>query len=261
MTFPAGRLDAHVHLERGPYTGAWLSRFVETAVRRGIGTIWLLEHSHRFLEFRPMYAGIEAYSAYQREWLSRKSGIALGDYLDFARAARAGSYPVELKWGLEVCYIPGTEAFVRELLGGSGLDFLTGSVHWIDGWGFDHSPESWQGRDVDAVYPRYYDIMLDLVRSGLFDNLAHPDSIKCFGHRPSADLSPRYDALAEALAAAGMKAEMSAGLANNYGLAELGMSPPLLSAMRRHGVKLVPASDAHRPEDVGRNLDRFTETR
>ncbi|HBR31007.1 MAG TPA: hypothetical protein DD733_02875 [Clostridiales bacterium] len=49
-------IDAHIHLERGPYTLQWINEFVKTAVSRGIDEIWLLEHCYRFSEFVPMCA-------------------------------------------------------------------------------------------------------------------------------------------------------------------------------------------------------------
>jgi len=45
-------IDAHVHLERGPYTREWLEQFVAQARRTGVTELHLLEHTHRFVEFR-----------------------------------------------------------------------------------------------------------------------------------------------------------------------------------------------------------------
>ena len=45
--------DVHIHIERGPYTKEWISRFADQAVRAGLDEIWLLEHSFRFREFAP----------------------------------------------------------------------------------------------------------------------------------------------------------------------------------------------------------------
>ena len=38
------------------------------------------------------------------------------------------------------------------------FDFLTGSVHWIDGWGFDHKgqKETWESKNTEEIYKRYY---------------------------------------------------------------------------------------------------------
>ena len=47
--------DVHIHIERGNYTKEWIDRFVEQAMNMGLEEIYLLEHSHRFKEFAPMY--------------------------------------------------------------------------------------------------------------------------------------------------------------------------------------------------------------
>ena len=44
-------IDGHVHIERGDYSIQWINEFVKYALDRGISEIYLLEHSHRFLEF------------------------------------------------------------------------------------------------------------------------------------------------------------------------------------------------------------------
>jgi histidinol-phosphatase (PHP family) len=247
-------IDAHVHVERGPYTLEWVRRFVEVAISNGLTTLCLLEHSHRFLEFAPLYEVVAEHDPYQRCWLGRRMALHLGDWLRLVELCRKAPWPIELRFGLEVCYVEGKEALIGGLCRGADLDFITGSVHWLDGWGFDHKAESWQGRDVDLVYGTYLDAEGKLVASGLFDVLAHPDSIKCFGHQARQDLGPRHRALAAGLRAAGMRVEQSAGLSNNYGHREGGMSPSLLGAIVAARVPVVTASDAHRPEDVGRGL-------
>ncbi len=57
---------------------------------------------------------------------------------DFMNRVKDTKYPVKVKFGLEVCYIPETADILAEILKNYDFDFLTGSVHWIDGWGFDH---------------------------------------------------------------------------------------------------------------------------
>ena len=93
-----------------------------------------------------------------------------------------------------VCYIPETADILSGILGEYDFDFLTGSVHWIDGWGFDHmgQKELWKNKNINEIYKRYYNIMFQLCESSLFTGLAHPDSIKCFGYIPDIDLTDHY---------------------------------------------------------------------
>ncbi len=251
-------LDAHVHLERGPYTLAWVERFAAQAGLMGIDRLYSLEHTHNFVEFSPLYRRVDVVSPmvgdYQRAWLERRLTRKLEDYWRLVEAIKQADWPLEIKCGLEICYFPGEEEVVAEVTAAFPWDFLTGSVHWLDGWGFDHPAikYSWRDRDVDAVYARYYEVMGALLDSGLFDHLAHPESIKCFGYKPAADFSGARHEIAVKAAQHKVKVEYNNGLRVNYGLQEPGLSRDFLQNIKRAGAQIITASDAHRPEDVGR---------
>jgi GNAT superfamily N-acetyltransferase len=101
--------------------------------------------------------------------------------------------------------------------------------------------------------------MENLIKSRLFDIVAHPDSIKCFGHEPGCDLSQTYEKIADLLNEYEMYAEQSAGLFINYGFDELGMNKRMLKIFKDKGVKVLTVSDAHRPDDVGRFIREMSE--
>ncbi len=251
-------LDCHIHLEKGPYTPEWVWRFVRQAEAMELKEIWLLEHSHRFREFAPLYANMCAYSSYQREWYARRNIWTLSAYVRLIEACRKEQFPIRVRFGLEICYEPGTEELVRSVTKAHPFDFLTGSVHWIDGFAFDHKAEFWAGKDIDPLYTSYYEIMEQLIKSRLFTGVAHPDSIKCFGHHPKADLIETYEKIARLLNQGGMYAEQSGGLYLNYGRHnELGMNEKMRAVLLNNDVRLLTASDAHRPEDVGANIRKL----
>jgi histidinol-phosphatase (PHP family) len=245
--------DCHIHLERGNYTKDWLTRFIETAQSRNISEIWLLEHCYRFREFVPMYDRVCAYSDYINKWFHRKAGVmGLADYLRFIDSMRKTDFPIKIKFGLEVCYFKEQLDLVYSLTKDTDLDFLVGSTHFIDDFAFDHQPEHWQGVDVNKDYTRYFETTVHLAACGIYDGLAHPDSIKLFGHTPSYPLDDAYEAVAAALAGSHMYAEQSSGTHRRCpDTAPLGMEPGFLRALKRHPVPLITASDAHCPEDVG----------
>ncbi|MDD4125536.1 MAG: PHP domain-containing protein, partial [Eubacteriales bacterium] len=229
------------------------------AVLRNIDEIWLLEHCYRFIEFVPMYDEVCAYSGYIDEWFHRKAGVMnLYNYLELINNIRQRDYPVKINFGLEVCYFKKYESLVRELTNGKGLDFLVGSVHFIDNFAFDHKAEHWYGKNVDHLYRRYFDTSLELAESGIYGGIAHPDSIKLFGHAPSFSLMHYYDKLAKALYKNHMYAEQNSGAARRTN-SEIGMNSDMIAAMKRHGVRIITASDAHCPEDVGIYLKEANE--
>lgn len=247
-------LDCHVHMEKGEYTLNWMDEFIKTAVKRGLNELWLLEHCYLFQEFVPMYDGVCAQSSYIRSWFMRKAGTRkLSDYLRLVEKARSTESPIKIRFGLEICYFKEFENLIYRETKDLGLDFLVGSTHFIDNFAFDHKPEFWEGIDVDLTYRRYFETSVDLAKSGLFDGIAHPDSIKLFGHRPSYSLLPDYNELAKELAKQDMYAEQNSGIFRRCG-AELGMNANLIKALKQYGVKILTASDAHRPEDVGADI-------
>jgi histidinol-phosphatase (PHP family) len=129
---------------------------------------------------------------------------------------------------------------------------VVGSVHFVDDFAFDHRPEHWNGVDVDKIYKRFFETSISLAKSGIYNGIAHPDSIKLFGHKPSFPLNEYYEILAQALSQNGMYAEQNSGVYRRCtNTAELGMDRSLLQSMKTHGVTIVTASDAHCPEDVG----------
>lgn len=257
-------IDAHVHFlhNRGTYTVEFFEGFVSAAQAAGLDEIYLLEHTHQFEEFEAVYAPVKAYNEYQNNWISGRMNGSIERYVEFIERVRNNSYPVKIHFGLEVCYIPETAALLANILAGYDFDFLTGSVHWIDGWGFDHPKQCdiWLKADVNAAYTRYYEIMCALCESGLFTGLAHPDSIKCFGYYPDYDLGDTYEGLAKLLNKHGMYAENSGGLRLNYpGEQALGMNKRMLDIFQRNKVRMLPASDAHEREDTGKNIRALQE--
>lgn len=254
--------DVHIHFlhgndDDGGYTVDFFNGFITVAQEAGLDEIYLLEHTHQFTEFEKVYEPVKAYNEYQRNWVCKKMNGSIKRYLDFIQTIKKHKFPISVKFGLEVCYIPETKDILASILNEYKFDFITGSVHWIDGWGFDHpkQKELWENVDVNDIYEKYYRIMCDLCKSGIFTGLAHPDSIKCFGYTPNIDLTDLYTELSMLLNEQGMYAENSGGLQLNYNKdLELGLNKKLLSVFNSNEVNIFTASDAHRQSDVGSNI-------
>ncbi len=252
--------DVHVHFLHGNpigYNVDFFERFLRASQEAGLDEIYLLEHTHQFTEFERVYEPIKAYNDFQNDWIRKRMNGSIDEYIGFINKVKDIGYPVKVKFGLEVCYIPETADVLADILGNYEFDFLTGAVHWIDGWGFDHpgQKELWESKNINEVYKRYYEIMFRLCESGLFHGLAHPDSIKCFGYKPDIDLTEYYNKLAVLLNKHGMYAENSGGLRLNYSPdMELGLNSQLLSILRKNHVQIETASDAHKQNDVGANI-------
>lgn len=252
--------DVHVHFLHGNpigYNIDFFEGFIKVAQNAGLSEIYLLEHTHQFTEFEKVYEPIKSYNEFQHNWITERMNESIEDYINFIKTVKDKKYPVKVKFGLEVCYIPETADILADVLKKYNFNFLTGSVHWIDGWGFDHKgqKETWESKNTEEIYKRYYEIMFQLCESNLFTGLAHPDSIKCFGYKPNIDLSDYYNKLALLLNKHNMYAENSGGLKLNYSPDnELGLNAQLMSILKKNNVRIETASDAHNQKDVGANI-------
>lgn len=251
-------IDAHVHLEKGPYTKEWLDQFINVALERKIKKVYFLEHTHVFKEFNFLYNEVKNYNEYQKKWFARKKRKAksIYEYLNFIEKMKKYKFPIKIKFGLEVCYSPKYEKEIKMYKEKYPLDIMVGAVHSIDGWAFDHKKQPWSCKDYDmrSIYGRYYELLIQMANSGLFEGMAHPNSLQCFGAFPPGGFYPMYIKLAKALNKNNMYIEESSGLAINYGNMPLGMNYDMLEAMKKENVKILTASDAHYPKDVGKYI-------
>ncbi len=248
-------VDGHVHLEHGPLTEEYVMSFIAEAQKKGLDEIDILDHSHRFQEFRSCYDHLRRYPQ-QEEWLSRPSKFAdtLEDYDSLIRKVKQRDLPFRVRFGLEVCYTEDTEEILRDILKDRKYDFLTGSVHSVGDILYDMSFSEEllkQEYSKDEVYRLYYERLISCVRSSLFTRIGHPDQIKVTVSDPAFDLSQYYEKLAEALIENGVIAENNSGCHWRYGLNDIGNSDELLQVFREHHVKMIAASDAHDPKDAG----------
>ena len=78
--------DMHVHLEYADYTFELIDKFVDQAVAMDIDTLCLVEHTHQFKDFAPMYPEIANYSDFQHHWYYKKNFRDLSEYTDFITA-------------------------------------------------------------------------------------------------------------------------------------------------------------------------------
>jgi histidinol-phosphatase (PHP family) len=178
------------------------------------------------------------------------------DYAALIEPLRAGG-PPEVLYGIEADYYPGGVDFLRLWLPRQSFDLVLGSVHFIDAWGFDHPANAtmWNTADVKGVWRRYFALVGELAETGLFDVVAHLDLPKKFGHRPSdRDLREMALPLLDRVARAAMAIEL-----NTSGLRrpvkEIYPSADLLAWAREREIPIVFGSDAHTPDDVGRDFD------
>jgi histidinol-phosphatase (PHP family) len=130
-------------------------------------------------------------------------------------------------------------------------------VHFIDGWGFDNPEERhiWDSVDISATLIKYFETVMRLVNTRLFDAVGHLDLPKKFGHRPpESALKEMVQPVLDRMAESGMGMEL-----NTSGLrkpvAEIYPSLLIVSLACERDIPICFGSDAHSPGDVSADFD------
>ncbi|MDX9852349.1 MAG: histidinol-phosphatase HisJ family protein [Tenuifilaceae bacterium] len=158
--------------------------------------------------------------------------------------------PIKVKFGAEVDYIPGLTKGIGELITSLPLDYCIGSVHFIDDWNFDTDIAPYDGIDIDAFYNRYFALVEESAKSGLFDIIGHADLAKKFAYYPSFDLNPYYEHAAKVFKEANVVVEVNTS-GRIKPCKEFYPSAQFVNALVKHRVPLTLGSDAHVEQNVG----------
>lgn len=239
-------IDCHIHTGYCSHATGDAAEYVAAGRAAGLTAMLFTEHAPLPDAFDPdrhlsmADADLEPYCATVTE---------------LARQNAQGPDPLTVALGLEVDWLaedPGHAPHSIARGRAAGAQVFLGSVHFLGIWAFDDPDDlsGWDVRGVDEVWDDYIDVWCDAAASGLFDVMAHPDLPKKFGHRPSFDVTSRFDRMAQAARAGDVLIEVStAGLRKPVG--ELYPGPELLAAFGRAGVVATVGSDAHAPREVG----------
>lgn len=252
-------------LSQGCFSEAWLSHYFEQGMKRGIERFGMVDHLYRFTEFRSYYekhmiVDDTPLGRMQYDWLDRVCVSSIEPFLAAVRKAKENGYPVSL--GVEADYFLNGEDELRELLGRYELDYVIGSVHFHDGWGFDN-PETqhlFKDKDLFELYKQVFETVKSAAASGMFNMIAHLDNLKVFNYRPDeALLLPLYEEVAQTLLKENVATEINTGLAYRYPVKEACPSPAFLQILSQYDVPITMSSDAHFPDDIGTMLDEAAE--
>jgi histidinol-phosphatase (PHP family) len=254
-------LNLTQRIEQGCFTEEWIMRYLHTGRSRGIEHFGVVDHLYRFTEFKAYY---EKYmlldespvGRLQRDWLDKVCAYSIQDYLTGVR--KAANECNDLSIGVEADYFLGADEDLSILLDRYELDYVIGSVHFNEGWGFDNreTKDRFEHLDLLELYQKHFHIVQQAIASGLFEFIAHLDNMKVFGFRPDESLLiPFYTEVAAALQKANIATEINTGLAYRYPVKEMCPSPLFLQTLFEHQVPITLSSDSHFPDDIGTQLD------
>jgi histidinol-phosphatase (PHP family) len=238
-------IDYHIHTKLCGHATGEMEQYVERAIEIGLSEIGFSDHLP-FVDFeRPGFAMTISQLPY---------------YVQKVDKLREKYPNITIRLGIEVDYFPQLKKEISELLAKYPFDYVYGSVHFIDDWAFDspYALPEWNLADIDQVWEQYIGLLHQAAQSNLFDVLSHLDLVKIYGFRPTRDMLPRWETLMKCLKDNGLATEI-----NTRGLrkpvAEIYPSEEILTLIKKYEIPLVFGSDAHAPEEVGRDFDQARE--
>ncbi len=239
-------VDYHMHTPLCGHAVGEPREYVMRAIEAGLTEIGFSDHA-------PLFAFADPGIAMRLDQLPHYHKMIEDVRAQFAKK-------ISIKVALEADFIVGCEDKTKDMLAAYSYDYIIGSVHFIDGWGFDNpfSLHSWNGQNIDKVYRAYYKLLRLSAESKLFDIMGHVDLVKKFGHRPTTDMTTEIMATAEVFRKAGVAVEI-----NTAGLRKpVHEMYPSLYALRiycEEGIPLTFGSDAHAPKEVGEDFAKAFE--
>ena len=234
------RIDLHNHTTRCNHAKGSMRSYVERAIELGINIYGFSEHApmdfdeQYRLKFEEMDAYISDVQSLQKEYKDR----------------------IKILLGYEVDYLKG---HIDKRVINSKVDYLIGSVHFLDTWGFDNPEfnDEYSKRNIDDIWQEYFRNIEAMAETGYFDIVGHFDLIKVFNFLPKKDIRSIATPALKAIKKANMVLELnSAGLRKPC--KEVYPSQLLLEVAYELDIPITFSSDAHAIGQVGFKYNEVT---
>jgi histidinol-phosphatase (PHP family) len=227
------KVDLHNHTVLCNHAIGSVDEYVEAAIAQGTEYFGFSDHApmEYDYEYRMSFDQIELYEQLVRSVQER--------YKE----------KITVLLGYEVDYLPG---YMDDRILKRPCDYLIGSVHFIDEWGFDNPDyiHKYEGADMDVIYTRYFELIEAMALCGKFDIVGHLDLLKVFNFFPKTDIRLLAQKALKAIKKANMVIEINvSGLRKP--VSEAYPSPMLLESIAQLAIPITFSSDAHRPDQVG----------
>lgn len=232
------RVDLHNHTTRCNHATGTVDEYIQRAIALGINIYGFSEHAPMDfdLEYRLPFEQVDAY------------------FTDVKHAKEKYKNEIQILLGYEVDWLRG---HMSQSVLNANVDYLIGSVHFLDKWGFDN-PEflkGWKEKSVDDIWQAYFEAIEAMATSGKFDIVGHFDLIKVFKFMPKGDIRLLARNALKAIKASNMVMEI-----NTSGLrkptAEIYPSATLLQEAYALAIPITFSSDAHAVGQVGADYEK-----
>lgn len=235
------RVDLHNHTKLCNHASGEMHEYVERAIEVGIDIFGFSCHA-------PMdYDKEYRMSLDEMEWYEKRILELRERYID----------KIEILIGYEVDFL---EGYMEERVLNADVDYLIGSVHFLNGFGVDN-PESifeYTKRDINDIWFGYFLALENMVKSGKFDIVGHLDLVKIFNYYPTKDIRFVLERTLKAIKDSNMSIEINAsGLRKQ--IKEQYPSKAILEMAYSFDIPITFGSDAHAIEHIGYKRDYLEE--
>jgi histidinol-phosphatase (PHP family) len=234
--------DDHVHSSMSPDARDGVDVLCRTAIDRGLAGLAFTDH----FDTEPADPG---YGHYDFDRLSQA--------VDEARRAWGGR--LQLLVGAEVCFQPVFLPRILAFLRACPLDFVLGSVHWVNREFID---EAYFERHAPAeAYSAYFAAVEQAVASGLFDSIAHLDLPKRHSVARHGPFDPQpYQEQIDRILSLMVERQTALEINTSGWRRAAGEVHPAEAILRRFrelgGTRITIGADSHRALDLGRDIAR-----
>ena len=229
-------IDLHNHTTLCNHASGTTKEYITQAIKQNIKVYGFSDHAP--MNFDPKY---------------RMKYHEIDIYEDMVNSlAREYKDEIDIKLAYEVDFI---DKYTNEDIIKRDVDYLIGSVHFINEWGFDNPTfiGEYKNYNIDELYSLYFLAIENMAKSNLFHIVGHLDLIKVFNKRPTKDIRLLAKDAIKAIKNSNMVVEINtAGFRKEVN--EQYPCTNLLSLIYEEGINITFSSDAHRVEDVGKDL-------
>lgn len=232
------RVDLHNHTTLCNHATGSTEDYIRAAIEKKIDIFGFSDHAP--MDFDPEYRmKFSDMKAYENEVLTLKEKYAKD---------------IEILLAYEVDFLPGH--MDDRVLKAQNIDYLIGSVHFINEWGFDN-PEfigKYESQNIDDIWQEYFNAIEAMADSGHFDIVGHLDLIKVFNFMPKKDIRSIAKSALQSIKKANMTIELNVA-GYRKPVKEAYPSQTLLEMAYELEIPITFSSDAHSIKQVGLYYD------
>lgn len=236
-------VDYHTHNRLCRHAQGDLEEYILAAIRLGLDEIACSDHAPLPGNYDPRHRmTVEEFYAEYAPVVSEMAEKYAGK--------------IRIKRAIEIDHLDWAADWNEEFIGENDFDFVLGSVHFVGPLGQEKplfGPD-YGKNELESLNEGYYRAIADSAKSGMFDVISHCDIVKKFGSFSSKRVDDLIMEAMTQIKKAGMCVEI-----NTSGLRkpekEVYPGERILSIVRELQIPLTIGSDAHTPEDVGRDFN------